>query len=101
MIIYIDNVICKVYKCFDIMFYQLPFQRIANITTTLQYSLEGSFKEGLEQGEIHILRQCLRTYATIDKMRDAENLFRLHIVKPYMEEVPFYTNSILLNSEIN
>lgn len=63
------------------------FQRIANITTTLQFSLEGSFREGLETNNVEILQQCLRTYATIDKMRDAENLFRLIIVKPYMEEV--------------
>ncbi|KAK7104007.1 hypothetical protein V1264_018785 [Littorina saxatilis] len=61
--------------------------RIANITTTLQYSLEGSFLEGLGQEDVGILRQCLRTYALIDKIRDAENLFRQHVVKPYMEEV--------------
>ena len=63
------------------------FQRIANITTTLQYSLEGSFLEGIEQEDVAMLRQCLRTYALIDKIRDAENLFRQHVVKPYMEEV--------------
>ncbi|PVD26689.1 hypothetical protein C0Q70_14367 [Pomacea canaliculata] len=62
-------------------------KRIANITTTLQYSLEGSFLEGLEQEDVAMLRQCLRTYALIDKIHDAENLFRQHIVKPYMEEV--------------
>lgn len=61
--------------------------RIANITTTLQYSLEGSFLEGLESEDVGVLRQCLRTYALIDKIKDAENLFRQHVVKPYMEEV--------------
>ena len=65
----------------------LLFQRITNITTTLQYSLEGSFLEGLEQEDVGMLRQCLRTYALIDKIRDAELLFRQHVVKPYMEEV--------------
>ena len=69
------------------------FQRIANITSTLQFSLEGSFCDGLEHGDAEILRQCLRTYATIDKMRDAENLFRQHVVKPYMEEVLTSSNS--------
>ena len=63
------------------------FQRISNITSTLQYSLEGLFREGLDNGQVDVLRQCLRTYATIDKMRDAENLFRQHVVKPYVEEV--------------
>ena len=52
----------------------------------LQYSLEDSLREGMETGQVDILRQCLRTYATIDKMKDAENLFRQYIVKPYMEE---------------
>ncbi|XP_045170121.2 conserved oligomeric Golgi complex subunit 2-like [Mercenaria mercenaria] len=61
--------------------------RIANITTTLQFSLEGSFLEGLDAGNVDILRQCLRTYSLIDKIRDAESLYRQHIVKPYMEEV--------------
>ncbi len=62
-------------------------QRISAITSTLQYSLEGSFKDGLEQNDSDVLRRCLRTYATIDKMTDAENLFRQHTVKPFIEEV--------------
>ncbi|XP_012942407.1 conserved oligomeric Golgi complex subunit 2 [Aplysia californica] len=61
--------------------------RIAAITTTLQYSLEGSFLSGLETNNTAMLRQCLRTYALIDKTRDAEDLFREHVVRPYMEEV--------------
>ncbi|XP_071784531.1 conserved oligomeric Golgi complex subunit 2-like [Asterias amurensis] len=61
--------------------------RIAAITVTLQHSLEKSFQEGLETGQTDILKQCLRTYATIDKMRDVEALFRKIAVKPYMEEV--------------
>lgn len=72
----------------------LFFQRIAQITTTLQFSLEGSFRDGLENNDMLILRQCLRTYATIDKMRDAENLFRQYVVKPYMEEVGVVVRSI-------
>ena len=66
-------------------------QRVMAITTTLQYSLEGSFKEGLETNNTDILCQCLRTYATIDKMRDAENLFRQYVVQPHMEEVGIVT----------
>ncbi|ELU10240.1 hypothetical protein CAPTEDRAFT_184924 [Capitella teleta] len=61
--------------------------RIANITSTLQFSLEGLFLQGLETSNMPILRQCLRTYATIDKMRNAENLFRKHVVAPFMEEI--------------
>jgi len=54
---------------------------------TLQYGLEASFREGLSSGNADVLRECLRTYATIDKTRDAEALFRSCIVKPYMDEV--------------
>ncbi|KAK3093714.1 hypothetical protein FSP39_019157 [Pinctada imbricata] len=61
--------------------------RIANITTTLQYSLEGQFLDGLQKGDVQVLQQCLRTYALIDKIRDVENLFRQNIVKPFMEEM--------------
>ena len=61
--------------------------RITSITTTLQYSLEGHFVEGLEDGNVEILQQCLRTYALIDKIKDAENLFRINVVRPYMEKV--------------
>ena len=75
----------------------IVFQRIANIRTTLQYSLEGSFLEGLDTANADILRQCLRTYALIDKIRDAENLFRQHIVKPYMEEVPAYFPIVIIS----
>lgn len=63
------------------------FQRITTITTTLQYSLEGHFVDGLENGNMEILQQCLRTYALIDKIKDAENLFRINVVRPYMEKV--------------
>jgi hypothetical protein len=61
--------------------------RIAGITMTLQYGLEASLREGLTSGSVDVLRECLRTYATIDKMRDAENLFRTCVIKPYMEEI--------------
>jgi len=55
---------------------------------TLQYGLEASFRDGLSSGNTSILRECLRTYATIDKTRDAEALYRTCVVKPYMDEVP-------------
>ena len=75
--------------------FKFNLQRIANITSTLQYSLEGLFREGLDNGQVDVLRQCLRTYATIDKMRDAENLFRQHVVKPYVEEVSLSSSSLI------
>uniref|UniRef100_A0A672SR91 Conserved oligomeric Golgi complex subunit 2-like n=1 Tax=Sinocyclocheilus grahami TaxID=75366 RepID=A0A672SR91_SINGR len=61
--------------------------RIAGITAMLQQSLEGLLIQGLQTSNIDIVRHCLRTYATIDKTRDAEVLVGQVLVKPYMDEV--------------
>ncbi|XP_019405423.1 PREDICTED: conserved oligomeric Golgi complex subunit 2 isoform X1 [Crocodylus porosus] len=61
--------------------------RIAGITAMLQQSLEGLLLEGLQTSNIDIIRHCLRTYATIDKTRDAEALVGQVLVKPYVDEV--------------
>lgn len=59
--------------------------RILHITTVLQRNLEASFLSSLNSNDVDGLRQCLRIYATIDKTRDVEDLFRKQIVAPYME----------------
>lgn len=64
-----------------------PLQRIAGITAMLQRSLEGLLLEGLQTSDVDIIRHCLRTYATIDKTRDAEALVGQVLVKPYMDQV--------------
>ncbi|KAJ7342235.1 hypothetical protein JRQ81_009796 [Phrynocephalus forsythii] len=61
--------------------------RIVGITAMLQHSLEGLLLEGLQSSNIDIIRHCLRTYATIDKTRDAEALVGEVLVKPYVDEV--------------
>ncbi|KAA0717917.1 Conserved oligomeric [Triplophysa tibetana] len=61
--------------------------RIAGITAMLQESLEGLLIQGLQTSNVDIVRHCLRTYATIDKTRDAEALVGQVLVKPYMDEV--------------
>lgn len=61
--------------------------RIAGITAMLQQSLEGLLLEGLQTSDVDIIRHCLRTYATIDKTRDAEALVGQVLVKPYVNEV--------------
>ncbi|KAM8818490.1 conserved oligomeric Golgi complex subunit 2 isoform 2-T2 [Rhynchonycteris naso] len=63
------------------------FLRIAGITAMLQQSLEGLLLEGLQASDVDIIRHCLRTYATIDKTRDAEALVGQVLVKPYMDQV--------------
>ena len=72
---------------------------------TMQYGLEASFREGLTSDDVDILRECLRTYATIDKTRDAEVLFRSVVVKPYMDEVgdvltEFIQQSIIISHNL-
>uniref|UniRef100_A0A6Q2XXL0 Conserved oligomeric Golgi complex subunit 2 n=1 Tax=Esox lucius TaxID=8010 RepID=A0A6Q2XXL0_ESOLU len=61
--------------------------RIAGITSMLQQSLEGLLIQGLQTSNVDIVRHCLRTYATIDKTRDAEALVGQVLVKPYVDEV--------------
>lgn len=61
--------------------------RIAGITAMLQHSLEGLLLEGLQSSNVDIIRHCLRTYATIDKTKDAEALVGQVLVKPYIDEV--------------
>ncbi|XP_057610219.1 conserved oligomeric Golgi complex subunit 2 isoform X2 [Chionomys nivalis] len=61
--------------------------RIAGITAMLQRSLEGLLLEGLQTSNVDIIRHCLRTYAMIDKTRDAEALVGQVLVKPYVDEV--------------
>lgn len=53
----------------------------------LQQSLEGLLLEGLQSSDVDIICHCLRTYATIDKTRDAEALVGQVLVKPYIDEV--------------
>ncbi|XP_044928736.1 conserved oligomeric Golgi complex subunit 2-like isoform X8 [Mustela putorius furo] len=60
---------------------------IAHITAMLQQSLGGLLLEGLQTSNVDIIRHCLRTYATIDKTRDAEASVGQVLVKPYMDEV--------------
>lgn len=64
-----------------------PPQRIAGITSMLQQSLEDVLIEGLQTSNLDMVRHCLRTYATIDKTRDAEALVGQVLVKPYMDQV--------------
>ncbi|MBN3292335.1 COG2 protein, partial [Polypterus senegalus] len=61
--------------------------RIASITAMLQQSLEELLLKGLQTANVDIVRHCLRTYATIDKTRDAEALVGQVLVKPYVDEV--------------
>jgi len=62
-------------------------QRIADITSYLQSSLEGELVKGIGSGATPHIHRCLNSYALIGKTRDAENLVRAHVAKPFMDEV--------------
>lgn len=65
----------------------------------LQQSLEGLLIEGLQTSNVDMVRHCLRTYATIDKTRDAEALVGQVLVKPYMDQVNITNIFICSNNE--
>eukprot|EP00039_Didymoeca_costata_P029220 m.23686 g.23686 ORF g.23686 m.23686 type:complete len:687 (-) comp7532_c0_seq2:72-2132(-) len=59
--------------------------RIGAITETLKTRLEQSFRRGIETQDAKTLKQCLRTYALIDKTQDVEQLFRDVVVAEFMK----------------
>ena len=62
-------------------------QRVSLITSKLQESLETSFLEGLSVNQSDLVLRCLRTYALIDKIGHAEDLFRHNFVKPRIDKL--------------
>lgn len=69
----------------------LPFvknleSRITFIETTLQRSLEQLFREGIAKRETTTISDCLHTFAAIDRIQNAENIFRQVIVDPYVRK---------------
>lgn len=76
---------------FSWSFFNLSFLwRIASASQQCCSShLEGLLLEGIQTSSVRlIIRHCLRTYATIDKTRDAEASSRSKVSpKPYVDEV--------------
>ena len=52
--------------------------------------------EALEANDTDILKRCLRIYATVDRIEDAETLLKNKIVEPQLDEI---INSDNLHSE--
>lgn len=62
-------------------------QRLEIITNQFQIVLEHQFTLALRDGDHSQLRHCLETYFLIGRREAAEELFRVSIVRPYMEQV--------------
>ena len=53
----------------------------------LHAALEKQFLEAFETDNTDILKRCLRIYATVDRIQDAEDLLKKNIIEPYLEEI--------------
>lgn len=51
--------------------------------------MEHLYKEGLKTKNADIVANCLRTYSAIDRVKEAEFMFRVHIVQPFLDKVSF------------
>ena len=63
--------------------------RLKLIGDRLQQAMERQLLEAILSGEekLESLRRCLRVYATVDRVVDAEELVRRKVIAPYLEEV--------------
>jgi len=61
--------------------------RVSLITSKLQTNLESTFQQGIATKQPEVILRCLRTYALIDKVFDAEVLFRNTVVKPFAKSI--------------
>jgi hypothetical protein len=48
--------------------------------------MEHLYKEGLNTKNTDIIANCLRTYAAIDRVGEAEMLYRVHSARPFLEK---------------
>ncbi|KAL6064293.1 Conserved oligomeric Golgi complex subunit 2 [Balamuthia mandrillaris] len=62
-------------------------KRIFFIENSLQEGMQRLFTEGLSSKNEDIVANCLRTYAAIDRVKEAEELYRKHVVEPFVQKV--------------
>lgn len=63
-------------------FEQIVSKRMLTIETILGDALVAIFKQALTERNTDMISNCLRTYAAIEKVAEAEEIFRVHIVRP-------------------
>eukprot|EP00052_Salpingoeca_macrocollata_P026051 m.240286 g.240286 ORF g.240286 m.240286 type:complete len:393 (+) comp22521_c0_seq6:181-1359(+) len=76
----------NVSQCSDVPFVVALKPRIAAIADTLEEGLQRSFVQAITSHDLLSLKQCLRTYAIIDRVGDAEVLFRHSVVQLFMQQ---------------
>lgn len=71
----------------NIIIFLCRTQRIGFIENSLQRGMEHLYREGLATKNVDIVANCLRTYAAIDRVSEAEMLYRVQFVRPAMAKV--------------
>jgi len=67
-------------------FVQHMSKRITFIENSLQREMEQLYKEGLRTRNLDIISNCLRTYAAIDRVQEAEHVYRIQFVRPALQQ---------------
>jgi len=103
-LLYVGHSIHATKNCMKVK--ALLLQRISYIENSLQRGMDHLYKEGLNAKNADIIANCLRTYAAIDRqiataffclrllslsylhrVKEAEMLYRVQSVRPFMEKV--------------
>ena len=53
----------------------------------LHAAMENQFLTAMQANNTEVLKRCLRIYATVDKVDEAEKLIRAKIIAPFLEDV--------------
>ena len=51
----------------------------------LHNAMEAQFLTAIQQNDAEVLKRCLRIYASVERISDAERLLRSEIISPYLE----------------
>ena len=49
--------------------------------------MEEQFLNAIQQNDAEVLKRCLRIYASVDRVNDAERLLKTKIIAPYLENI--------------
>ncbi|KAJ8538774.1 hypothetical protein K7X08_030070 [Anisodus acutangulus] len=75
-------------------------KRITNASSLLETSLRHCLVDGLEYKDANAIYNCLRAYAAIDNTKNAEETFRLTIVRPLFGKVILVNPSGVVGGEL-
>ena len=62
----------------------------------LHNAMESQFLNAIQQNDAEVLKRCLRIYASVERIPDAERLLRSEIIAPYLEVAEKFLYTILI-----